>query len=295
MADIQRESRSLIAQAHAAQQQWLAARSRMDWVRDGLHQSGRLTWLGAPEKALNARLQQEQEAHVRSKLALDREQARGRRLEDEVLAIQDQERDRLARDLHDGICQSLAGATLLLELHLRKLRESESNPAPLKTGEKLRDILSAAIQEMRGLSHGLSGLEVGPQGEKLGPALYALAEQVSAPGNVRCTAFCPELPALGQVNATHLYRIVQEAIGNALRHGRAQEIEIRCARMDVWWELTVTDDGVGVPAGGASGGGGGLGMRSMQYRAAVLGGTLDVKRARATGERPGTMVRCVFA
>ena len=187
----------------------------------------------------------------------------------------------------------MSAATFLLELHLRQLRELGPESRALQTGEKLRDLLSATFQEMRGMAHGLSGVETGEQGERFGPALHALAERVSAAGTVRCTAVCPELPALGHANATHLYRIVQEAVGNALRHGRAQEIEIRFTRVGERWELTVKDDGIGVPAG--KGPGSGLGTRSMQYRAAVLGGTLETRPARATGERPGTVVRCAFA
>lgn len=158
----------------------------------------------------------------------------------------------------------------------------------------MRDLLTGTVQEMRGLSHGLSGVEVGTQGEKLGAALHALAEGINASGSVRCTVVCPDLPAPGETNATHLYRIVQEAVSNALRHGRAEQVEVRLVRTDGRWQLTVTDDGVGVPAEAAPGSGG-LGMRSMRYRAAVVGGTLEVRRASATGERPGTAVRCTFA
>lgn len=200
----------------------------------------------------------------------------------------------MARELHDGVCQSLISVTFLLETHLRQLRESGNDSKPLQSGGELRDMLAGTLQEMRGLSHGLSGVETGAQGEKLPAALSALAERVNASGSVRCTVVCPDLPALGQTNATHLYRLVQEAISNALRHAQAEQVEVRLARTGGRWQLTVTDDGVGVSSGTAPDGGG-LGMRSMQYRAAVLGGTLEVRRASAAGERPGTMVRCTFA
>ena len=87
MADIQRQGRSLIEEAHAVQQQWIAARTRMALVQENLRVGGRTVWVSAPVKEPETRLQQEQEAHALSRQALEREQVRGRRLEDEVLSI----------------------------------------------------------------------------------------------------------------------------------------------------------------------------------------------------------------
>ena len=110
---------------------------------------------------------------------------------------------------------------------------------------------------------------------------------------MHCVVICPGSPALGNDNAAHLYRVAQEAVSNAVRHGKARHIEINLARLEGQWRLAVTDDGIGV-AGDAASAGRGLGMRSMRYRAAVIGGTLEVRRAGAAGERPGTVVSCTF-
>ncbi len=287
MTEALREGQRALKQARTVQAQWQAACSRMARVRRDIEEDGWSSW----ESAAEIRLQQEERAHGLSKQTLERELARGRRLEDEVLAIQDQERERLARELHDGVCQNLASLTFLLEVHLRHLSGLEPGSPALRSGQQVNEVLSATLQEIRSLSHGLSGVETGDWGENLGPALHALAERLNATGGVRCTTVCPGAPALGREHATHIYRIVQEAVANAMRHGRAQHVEIRFEPVDGQWQLTITDDGIGVPDAPT---GGGLGMRSMQYRVTVLGGTLEVRRARAAGERPGTVVRCVF-
>lgn len=297
MADIHQEGRRLIGQAQAVREQWLAAHARMALVQREIEQGGqgrRSAEDSLPTTATHRLLREEREAHARSRLALERELARGRKLEDEVLAIQDQERARLGRDLHDGICQDLAGVTFLLEMHLRQLEGlSPASSQPLQSGRQLREVLSGTIQQLRSLSHGLSGIEVGPQGEHFAGALRTLAERVSAYHGMHCVAVCPDPPALDGTTATHLYRIAQEAISNALRHGEAKHIEICFARAGERWRLSITDDGVGVPERRSSPGGG-LGMRSMEYRAAVLGGVLEVRRATDAAPRPGTVVNCTF-
>ncbi len=291
VAAIEREGLRLLAEAQVARQQWLAAHARMKRVQREIHRSGEGTPADQADQA-NHRLRAEQESHERSRSALEREQAHGQSLEAEVLAIQDQERARLARDLHDGIAQNLVAASLMLGMHLRQLTESDPGSGAVSSGRKVGEILDLTIQEMRGLAHELGGIGVGAQGEKLCEAFHTLAGRLNGSGNVRCVVACPDAPSLGGDHAGHLYRIVQEAVGNALRHGQAEHVEICLAQVEGQWRLTVADDGLGVPEGGPPSGG--LGMRSMTYRATVLGGTLTVRRARPSGERPGTVVLCEF-
>lgn len=280
----------MIEEARIAREQWHDAHSRMTLVHDRI---GQIRWLegeGSSDDTTASLLQQEREAHALSKIALERELVRGRRLEDEVLSIRDQERARLARDLHDGICQSLSAVTFMLEMHVRQLAALGPESKPAQSGQKVREMLTQTIREMRDLSHELSGVETCARGENLCVALHALAERLNASEAVRCVVACPELPTLDEAKATHLYRIAQEAVANALRHGKATHVEIGVARVNEEWRLTVMDDGVGVPEKAAAGSG--LGMRSIAYRSAVIGGVLTVERGKAGGERPGTVVGC---
>ncbi len=290
ITDIHLESQRLMEEARTARERWLEARARLTLVHDRIVQGYQPESEGLPDRTAASLLQQERDAHALSKMALERELTRGRRLEDEVLSIQDQERARLARDLHDGICQSLGAVTFMLEMHVRQLEALEPASKPAQSGQKVRAMLSHTLQEMRGLSHELSGVEACAQGEDLCAALHALAERLNDSEAVRCVVVCPELPTLDEAKGTHLYRIAQEAVSNALRHGKAEHVEIGVARVNGQWRLTVTDDGVGVPEKAVDGRG--LGMRSMTYRAAVIGGVLTVNRGKTNGKRPGTVVGC---
>ena len=133
-------------------------------------------------------------------------------------------------------------------MHLRSLQELAPGSRATQSGQQMREGLSRTLRELRGLSHGLGGIETGDQGERLSPALVSLAERLSASGDVRCTTVCAGEPALGRDRAVHVYRIVQEAVGNAMRHGKAEHVEIRFEPADGKWRLSITDDGVGVPA-----------------------------------------------
>ena len=163
-ADTFQDGRRLVEEAQAAQRQWLAAHARMARERLQVSKTHRPDEADALADIADRLLQEEREAHGLSKLALEHELARSRRLEDEVLSIQDQERARLARDLHDGISQNLVAVALMLEMHLRQFQALEPDSQPMRTGLKLGEILDQTIQEMRGLSHGLIGLETGCAG-----------------------------------------------------------------------------------------------------------------------------------
>jgi two-component system, LuxR family, sensor kinase FixL len=93
-------------------------------------------------------------------------------------------------------------------------------------------------------------------------------------------------PFLSETTATHLYRIAQEAITNAVKHGKATRIDIRCAIAQGFLELTVADDGTGIPADAMESDG--LGLHIMNYRARAIGGDLSVVAC----PNGGTLVRC---
>lgn len=150
--------------------------------------------------------------------------------EREILEILDRERQRLGRELHDGLCQSLAGIAALSSALSRSLAASgQSEPAA--AADEIVRLLNEAIGEARDLARGLSLIGVNDAG--LVGGLKTLARNVSHAYRISCTFAsdrrCPQLPREMQ---THLMWIAQEAVRNAFAHGRADRVAIRVDCLD---------------------------------------------------------------
>jgi signal transduction histidine kinase len=203
--------------------------------------------------------------------ALGRYVAQRDRAQQELVMVSDREQQRIAHDLHDGLCQELVGISYLVKL--------------LPAGEQREEIirlLSGAIDQTRGLARGLHSATL--EAEGLAAALRELAGQTERLYAVKCNVRAPsgdEPPA--DVRA-QLYRIAREAVVNAAKHAKATAIEVELGRRDHTLVLAVRDDGIGI-AGGATTG---LGLHMMRSRAKILGATLDV----AAGASGGTIVSC---
>ena len=214
-----------------------------------------------------------------------RDMTERRRLEREILEIGSQEQMRIGQDLHDGLCQELTGVSFALEVLGKKL-EARSAPETASI-RKVAELIDQSISHARALAHGLQPVSLEATG--LESALHELAAKTERLFRVSCL-FVSEGTVLVHDNtvATHIYRIAQEAIGNAIKHGKAKTIMIDLAVHAGQLSLTITDDGVGL--GKASGDGKGIGLQTMAYRAGMIGGTLTV---RPRGERGGgTIVLC---
>jgi PAS domain S-box-containing protein len=209
-----------------------------------------------------------------------------RRLEREVLEILDQEKERLGRELHDGLCQTLAGIAALSSTLSKRLAAS-SKSAGSAAAAKITKLLGECIGDARDLARGLSPLGLNEAG--LDEALEALALNVQNLFRVSCTVECdrPFLRLRPEVEA-HLFRIAQEAVNNAVAHGRAERIEISLKSNDGEGLLSIRDDGIGVPE--AASNPEGIGMHTMAYRARLIGASLTVRRRL----RRGTAVICTF-
>jgi PAS domain S-box-containing protein len=208
-----------------------------------------------------------------------------KQLEKQVLEISDREQARIGLDLHDGLCQVLAGLSFKTDLLKRDL-SAHALPGATQA-DRVADELSHAIRMARHLAQGLHPVNLPT--ESLGTALQALATQTTQDFGVACTAECAESVTLKDPDvATHLYRIAQEAVHNALKHAHPNHISIRLGNGDSQVRLTVADDGLGIPATRPAGSG--LGLAIMRYRAGMIGGTLEVGRA----EPKGTKVTCSF-
>lgn len=208
--------------------------------------------------------------------AIIRDVTERHRLQREVLQVQEEERRRLGQDLHDGLAAQLTGAILKLGLFARK--HGDQMPDDL---EEVQEIIEECTDEVRRLSRGLrpSGL---PEGD-LPSALQELVENIEearfdgAPDSLSI--------GIGEEEATHLYRIAQEAVNNARRHGEAEAVEIRLRKTTEALLLAVEDAGTGFRSDEVSEG---LGLRSMQHRAELLGADLQMESQ--PGE--GTFVQC---
>ncbi len=204
-----------------------------------------------------------------------------KRLEQEVLQISELEQRRIGQDLHDGICQQLAG----IEFRLQAVAEN----MPSKTQAAEVGLIAArvrdAIAQTRSLAHGL--VPVVLESEGLMSALAKLAEDTSQAFGIQCR-FNNDAPVHVHNNAaaTHLYRIAQEAVANAIKHGKAKSIKIRLAAEPKGIVLTIQDNGAGLPPNSAAGKG--MGLHIMKYRADLIGSQVLIQ-TQSTG---GTEVIC---
>jgi PAS domain S-box-containing protein len=207
-----------------------------------------------------------------------------KRLEKEILEISDREQRRIGQDLHDGICQRLAGIELMSEVLEQRLSTKAKTEAPraAQIASHVRD----SIDETRLLARGLSPVMV--ESEGLMAALQELASNTEKIFHVHSEFRCGNPVLMDDHSvATHLFRIAQEAVSNAIKHGKARFIEIELAS-DGKTTVTVRDDGVGFPDKLHNNKG--MGLRIMHYRAGMIGGKLHIGR-RAKG---GTEVSCTI-
>jgi signal transduction histidine kinase len=207
-------------------------------------------------------------------------------LEREILEIADHEKQRLGRELHDGLCQSLAGIAALAATLSRSLA-ADGEPGPAAAANEIVQLLNEMIGQARDLAHGLGPF--GLNGAGLAGGLEALARNVRHTYRASCTlAWDSRCPTLRDETAMHLLRIAQEAVRNAFAHGRADQIDISLETVDSSGLLSIRDNGVGLSED--RGNHDGIGLHTMHYRARAIGGSLTVKR-RPEG---GTVVACAF-
>jgi two-component system CheB/CheR fusion protein len=206
-----------------------------------------------------------------------------KRLEKEILEISEREQRRIGHDLHDGLCQQLAGLELMSQVLAHKL-ERRSKDAAARAGEIARQIRET-IAHTRALARGLSPVAL--EAEGLMSALAELAANTEKIFRVACRFHCdPPVPVPDQAVATHLFRIAQEAVSNALRHGQTvRSIRLELSARPGRLELSVSDDGAGFPAPKAAVKAAGMGLHIMQSRAGMVGGTLAVGPGPGGGTR----------
>ena len=200
-----------------------------------------------------------------------------RNMSAKVLRIQDEERRRFARDLHDGVGQILTGALIAVS---QASSGSEPLPSPCQSGLRdVEDLLQQAVREVRTVSHLLHPPLLDESG--LFSAVRWYAEGFSKRSGVKLTLAFDERPnRLGQDVETGLFRIVQEALTNVHRHSQAEAVHIKITARKGRLTLSIQDDGKGIPSDAlakTANGSQGVGLSSMRERSALLGGTFDVE------------------
>lgn len=231
-----------------------------------------------------------------------------KQLQRHILEISSEEQRRIGRELHDGTGQELTGLSLiagtLLDLvqavpesnaggeAVRQMSEVDFNRI-CNTIRKLNQKLAEANRHVHQLSHGIMPVQI--DAEALHSALEELASATNMPPAVLCDFDCPgPVVILDNSTATHLYRIAQEAVNNAIRHSHAGRICISLLQKGDELVLEVSDDGIGIDEAHSriamARKDHGMGLRTMRYRAGMIGGVLQVER-RQTG---GTRVKCAL-
>jgi signal transduction histidine kinase len=233
-------------------------------------------------------LQRELEDRVLQRtVALTQEIGERERLEKEILEIGEQERRRIGRDLHDSLCQHLTGTALAGQVLEEKLAAKSLTEA--SDANKVVELVENGITMARDLARGIYPVEVDAEG--LMAAFQEFAANTSKWSKTSCVFECDTPPVLvHEANtASHLYRIGQEAVLNAIRHGKAGRIVISLSDRAGRLSLSVEDDGIGLPENWRQGAG--LGTRIMAHRAAMIGADFSIE-PNPTG---GTFVKCSFS
>jgi two-component system sensor kinase FixL len=202
-------------------------------------------------------------------------------LERAILQAVNREQYRIGNDLHDGLGQELTGIALMLRGVAGRLT-TEYAPI-LPEVENITRLVSNAIESTRALARGLSPVSLERGG--LQDALEGLAMHASELYGVE-VAFTHRVNTIRPLSAelaNHLYRIAQEAVRNAVRHGQARSIRLHLHGARAKVRLTVTDDGSGMPAEAVDAAG--MGLKIMQYRARILGGEVRFERSVPSGTR----------
>jgi signal transduction histidine kinase len=215
----------------------------------------------------------------------EQSEAEAHELERRILEISDEEQRRIGHDLHDGLGQHLTGIALMTRRLEQRLAASSSPHAD--DAAKVSQLAGQAVSWTHDLSRSLSPPALESAG--LAEALRELAANAESLFGIQCTfEQIGELKLHDVSAADHLYRIAQEAISNAVRHGKAKVVRIRLEEAGDLLTVNVEDNGSGIDESKASADG--MGLRIMRYRAGMIGATVDVRRRDAGG----TVVTCRY-
>lgn len=210
-----------------------------------------------------------------------------RGLEREIIQISEEEKRRIGQDLHDGLGQMLTGIGLMSQ-NLAQKMEANGIPGSSELKE-ITEMIREADNYARTLSHSLTPVEV--ESGSLTVSLDQLCRRAQKLFDIECKFECKGDTNLdNQTAAIHLYRIVQEAISNAVKHGKANTIRVSLENRDDKIRLIVEDNGIGFANTAEKGSNDGLGVHTMRYRAHMSGGDLQIGES----SEGNTQIECLI-
>lgn len=189
--------------------------------------------------------------------------------EHKLLNISEQTQQRIGRELHDDLGQHLTASAFMAQVVASKL--AQAGAPQVDDAQRVTSMLDEAIAKTRNLAHGLYPEEI--QAQSLLLMLEQLASHIEAIYPIRCVFMGEQACHIKNKEVTiHLFRIIQEAINNALKHGQATHITLSMSGSVHTLKLEILDNGSGfIPATSS-----GLGLRSMRYRADIIGASLNI-------------------
>lgn len=211
-----------------------------------------------------------------------------KRLENELLEIAENERRRIGFDLHDDLGQKLMGVSLLLKALETNLTHKHLPEAD--ETRKVQTLIHQVINHTHNLAHCFSSLE--SVGEDLASLFSQLTANVSKTFHISCRfRALGEIPSLPADTTLQLYKIAQESVSNSIKHGKATHVSVVLARRADELILRIKNDGVPFPVD--RGPSNRLGLRIMNYRAHLIGGTLEIQPNGNSGTLVSCALRCI--
>jgi signal transduction histidine kinase len=259
------------AAAPCLQFQALACEDFLGWI-------GQIVTPEDTEAARRARSSERQQSDLKQRLA--GEVRRRRFLERQILSVSDAEKRRISMDLHDDLGQHLTGAAFRAR-SLEEALRAGGHPAARECAQLL-ELINEGIGKTRALSRGLWPATL--QGGSLCEALGGLARDLEEVHGVTCTMDAESMRRIAADDAGHhLFRIIQEAATNGIRHGNARHLSVRSESRENRFVVTIQNDGAAATAQHIEGYKSGLGIVSMKLRAEMLGGELAVEPVASGG------------
>ncbi len=208
-----------------------------------------------------------------------------KRLEREIIEISEREKSRIGQDLHDDLGQFLRGIGFMSTVLEKRLRGKNAEEA--EEAGRITEFIGTATVKANSLARQLFPADL--KNEGLFVAIGALAANMEEMYGIRCDFnYKKPIRLMDPIMATHLLRIVQEAVNNAVKHGQAEEIVIELTIEENQATLEIRDDGIGLAAQPADHGG--LGLHTMNYRSEIIDAAFSIN----TNSIGGVTVKCTF-